>query len=38
MKVCNLGSLNVDYVYSVEDFVQLGDTIVADRLQVISGG
>lgn len=38
MKVCNLGSLNVDYVYSVEHFVQQGETILADGLQVNSGG
>lgn len=38
MKVCNLGSLNVDYVYRVEHFVQQGETILADGLQVNSGG
>ena len=38
MKVCNLGSLNVDYVYSVEHFVQQGETILTDMLQVNSGG
>lgn len=38
MKVCNLGSLNVDYVYDVEHFVQQGETILAGGLQVNSGG
>ncbi|MBS5937876.1 ribokinase [Clostridium sp.] len=38
MKVLNFGSLNIDYVYSVNDFVQKGETISSDKLNVFSGG
>ena len=38
MKIVNFGSLNIDYVYSVEHFVQKGETISSDSLEVFSGG
>ena len=38
MKVLNFGSLNIDYVYSVEDFVKKGETISSNKLNVFSGG
>ncbi|NLP45662.1 MAG: ribokinase [Epulopiscium sp.] len=38
MKALNFGSLNIDYVYEVEHFVQKGETISSDSLQVFSGG
>ena len=38
MKILNFGSLNIDYVYSVDHFVQKGETISSDSLEVFSGG
>ncbi len=38
MKIYNLGSLNIDYVYSVEHFVQPGETISSLNLEIFSGG
>ena len=38
MKVLNFGSLNIDYVYDVEDFVKKGETISSKDLNVFSGG
>lgn len=38
MKIYNLGSLNVDYVYTVEHFVQPGETISSLNLEIFSGG
>lgn len=38
MKILNFGSLNIDYVYSVEHFVRPGETITADKLEVFCGG
>ena len=38
MKVLNFGSLNLDYVYSVEHIVQPGETISSTRLEVFPGG
>lgn len=38
MKVYNLGSLNVDYVYSVDHFVEAGETIPSNKLEVHPGG
>lgn len=38
MKVLNLGSLNMDYVYPVGHFVTAGETILTGELQVNSGG
>lgn len=38
MKIYNLGSLNIDYVYSVDHFVQPGETISSMALETFSGG
>lgn len=38
MKVLNIGSLNYDYVYSVQHIVQGGETISSDDLAVYCGG
>lgn len=38
MKVLNFGSMNIDYVYSVEHFVKKGETISSQGLEVFSGG
>ena len=38
MKVYNFGSLNVDYVYSVDHFVEAGETISSNKLEIHPGG
>ncbi len=38
MKALNFGSLNLDYVYQVEHFVQPGETLSASSQQVNPGG
>ena len=38
MKALCFGSLNIDYTYLVDHFVQPGETLAADSLQVFSGG
>ena len=38
MKVLNYGSLNIDYVYSLEHFVKRGETISSDSLDIFPGG
>lgn len=38
MKILNLGSLNVDRVYNVEEFVNAGETISAQRFGIFLGG
>lgn len=38
MAVINFGSLNIDYVYQVEHFVQPGETLSSQNLQVNCGG
>lgn len=38
MKVLVFGSLNIDYVYKIEHFVQPGETISSDDLQLFCGG
>ena len=38
MRVLNFGSLNIDYVYQVDHFVQPGETMSAVSLQVNCGG
>ena len=38
MKIYNLGSLNIDYVYSVEHFVSAGETLPSDVMEVFPGG
>ena len=36
--IYNLGSLNIDYVYAVDHFVQAGETLASQALQVFPGG
>ena len=38
MRILNFGSLNVDYVYSVDYFVRAGETLKANSREVIPGG
>ena len=38
MRVLNIGSLNLDYVYQVDHFVQPGETLNADSQMVNPGG
>ncbi len=38
MKILNLGSLNIDKVYSVEHFVSAGETIASTKMEVFNGG
>lgn len=38
MKILNLGSLNIDKVYSVPHFVQPGETLTAPRMDTFAGG
>ncbi|MDY2777878.1 MAG: ribokinase [Collinsella sp.] len=38
MKILNIGSLNIDYVYDVEDFVCKGQTISSSGQSVFAGG
>lgn len=38
MRILNFGSLNLDYVYSVEHIVQPGETISSTNLEVFCGG
>ena len=38
MRILNFGSLNVDYVYSVEYFVRAGETLKANSREVLPGG
>lgn len=38
MKIYNLGSLNIDYVYSVEHFVSAGETLSSKNMEIFPGG
>lgn len=38
MKLLNFGSMNIDYVYKVDHFVQKGETLSSENLNVFSGG
>lgn len=38
MKIINFGSLNIDNVYNVQEFVKPGQTIFADSFQIAAGG
>ena len=38
MNVLNYGSLNIDYVYSLDHFVKRGETISSDSLDIFPGG
>lgn len=38
MKILNFGSCNIDYVYSLDHIVEVGETEMGDKLEVFSGG
>ena len=38
MKILNFGSLNLDYVYSVDHFVRAGETLASTKLELFPGG
>lgn len=38
MRLYNIGSLNIDYVYSVPHFVRPGETLSSTNMQVFPGG
>ena len=38
LKIYNLGSLNIDYVYSVEHFVKAGETLSSQKMEIFPGG
>lgn len=38
MKIYSIGSLNIDYVYSVDHFVTPGETLSSDNMQIFPGG
>lgn len=38
MKILNFGSLNIDYVYSVDHFVRPGETLSSEKLELFCGG
>lgn len=38
MKIYSLGSLNIDYVYSVDHFVSAGETLASDQMNIFPGG
>jgi ribokinase len=38
MRFFSLGSINIDYVYSVDHFVSAGETLSSDNMQIFPGG
>ena len=38
MKIYCLGSLNIDYVYSVDHFVRAGETLSSGNMAIFPGG
>ena len=38
MRIYNLGSLNIDYVYAVDHFVQAGETLSSREMRIFPGG
>lgn len=38
MRIYNLGSLNIDYVYAMNDFVRPGETVSSLKLDINAGG
>lgn len=38
IKIYNLGSMNIDYVYKVEHFVSAGETMASESMSVFPGG
>ena len=38
MKILNIGSLNYDFVYSLNHIVKPGETIAASKVETFAGG
>ncbi len=38
MKIYSLGSLNIDYVYTVDHFVRAGETLSSENMSIFPGG
>ena len=38
MRIYNLGSMNIDYVYKVPHFLQPGETLASESLEIFPGG
>lgn len=38
MRIYNLGSLNIDYVYNVDHFVTTGETLSSENMSIFPGG
>ena len=38
MKILNIGSINIDYVYEVDNFVKSGETIPSNNFKIFLGG
>ena len=38
MQILNIGSINIDHVYSVNHFVQPGETIASSKYEIFAGG
>lgn len=38
MNIYNLGSMNIDYVYQVDHFLQPGETLSSEAMQIFPGG
>lgn len=38
MRIYNLGSLNIDYVYQVPHFLQPGETLASESMEIFPGG
>ena len=38
MKIYNLGSMNIDYVYRIPHFLQPGETLSSESLDIFPGG
>jgi len=38
MRIINIGSLNIDYVYQVDEFVMGGETKLSESMEIFSGG
>ena len=38
MRIYNLGSMNIDYVYKVPHFLRPGETLSSERLEIFPGG
>lgn len=38
MKILNLGSCNIDYVYTLDHIVEVGETEMSQQLNIFPGG